>query len=813
MRFYAHTDPNHPDPTDAERYWEPLFTPFGEGEQKCKGYPACEKCRKLSRNHGHLNKVAWLCGEFAAEMFPPSSPDAEAARQWGQLAGHWHDLGKFSLDFQERLRGERDKANHSSAGAVHAYTQLRGVGQLFAFLIAGHHAGLTDWVGQDRASLFRRLHDKKLPNWQDNAPADLLDLKPLKRIGKLNPKNGQSIALFTRLLFSCLVDADYIATEAFMDSKQEQRRPKWPSNILTQMEESLENKNRSFGTPTTLINIQRALVRKDCLDGAALSPGLFTLTVPTGGGKTLSSLAFALRHAITHGLRRVIYVIPYTSIIEQNTDEFRAVFSKLISDLPIELRESLVLEHHTNFESAHDDQNERPVCRLVSENWDAPLVVTTSVQFFESLYANKTSRSRKLHNIARSVIILDEAQNLPINLLSPCLDALRNLESVAACSIVFCTATQPAIGKRPRNEDPFNRIGLHLPKEREIIRDVPTLFHSLQRVSTPSTVEPLSDEALVDQLQRFPRVLCIVNSKPHASRILGLLGSKSEDNLHISAQLCPEHRRAVLHTIRCRESRNETCRLVATTVVEAGVDIDFPVVFRALTGLDSFAQAAGRCNRHGKLTDAAGKSILGKTVFFEPINAKIPTFLNQAVNATRQVMPDHPNLLEPAAIRRYFELHYWLSGGKGGRDWDKAEILSCFKIDTSETEHPFGFFFRTAAEAFCIIADNQSPVIIEPVPGLWHGQDRTKSAEICKLVQEIRESHRFNYPPPPNAHRRLQSYTVQIPKTAHQQFIRDGAIQTYHDQFSILTHPLNHYDPKLGLHIDSNTSNANAFIV
>ena len=245
MRFYAHTDPNHPDPTDAERYWEPLFTPFGEGEQKCKGYPACEKCRKLSRNHGHLNKVAWLCGEFAAEMFPPSSPDAEAARQWGQLAGHWHDLGKFSLDFQERLRGERDKANHSSAGAVHAYTQLRGVGQLFAFLIAGHQAGLTDWVGQDRASLFRRLHDKKLPNWQDNAPADLLEFKPLNVSGKLKyRKKCQSIALFTRMLFPCLVDADYIATEAFMDSKYRKHTspkmsstfsPKWRSPLRTRI--------------------------------------------------------------------------------------------------------------------------------------------------------------------------------------------------------------------------------------------------------------------------------------------------------------------------------------------------------------------------------------------------------------------------------------------------------------------------------------------------------------------------------------------------------------------------------------------------
>ncbi|MCC5805254.1 MAG: CRISPR-associated endonuclease Cas3'' [Opitutales bacterium] len=763
--------------------------------------------------HGHLNKVAYWAGEFAAEMFPPGSAEAAAAKSWGELAGWWHDLGKFSVEFQERLQGIREQANHSSAGAVHAYSSIDGIGQLFAFLIAGHHAGLADWIGPDRASLFRRLRDHELPQWKEYAPEILLNRQPPERITMLNPKDGPAIALFTRLLFSCLVDADFIATEAFMNFDQGARRPNWPDDILSRMEEALEAKNRSFGEPTTSVNRHRASVRADCLAAARRPPGLFTLTVPTGGGKTLSSLAFALRHAITHGLRRVIYVIPYTSIIEQNAGEFRNAFAELIACLPPELSESLVLEHHSNFESAEDDEHERPVCRLAAENWDAPLVVTTSVQFFESLFANKTSRSRKLHNIARSVVILDEAQNLPVNLLSPCLNALRNLQSVADCSIVFCTATQPAIGKRSGEKDPFNKISLDLPTEREIIKDVPRLFNALQRVSVPSTPESLSDEALVDRLRQYPRVLCILNSKPHAAKILELLGKQSEENLHLSAQLCPEHRRAVLRSIRSRELNNEPCRLIATTVVEAGVDIDFPVVFRALTGLDSFAQAAGRCNRHGKLSNTEGHALLGETVFFEPTDAKTPTFLKQAINATRQVLPDHSDLLGPEAIRRFFEIHYWLSGGNDGENWDKPEILACFNIDRSERQHPFGFSYRTAAEAFRLIEDFQTPVIIEPVPDLWPGQDSAKSVEICGLLEGIRESHRRHYPAPRNAHRRLQSYTVQIPKKIHERLCREGAIQIYHDQFPILTHPKNHYDPKLGLIVNAEHSDADAFIL
>jgi len=808
--FYAHTKSDANGRLLKPSEWEPLFSKdCGTLRNK-----PCEQCRNLDPQHGHLNKVAYLAGKFAGEMFPAGSKDARAATGWGHLVGWWHDLGKFSIEFQERLEGKRERANHSSAGAIHAYSKIPIIGQIASFLIAGHHAGLADWLGSDRSALHGRLHEKDLPEWRQHAPAILLNLEPPKQIPCSN--KGPAIACFARFLFSCLVDADFIATEAFMNTKQSDRRPAWPSGLLPRMERALEERARAFGEPTTQVNRQRALVRADCLTAAERSQGFHTLTVPTGGGKTLSSLTFAIRHAIKHDLRRIIYVIPYTSIIEQNASEFRSTFSDLAASLPADLRESFVLEHHSNFESSEssgDEADERPVCRLAAENWDAPLIVTTSVQFFESLYANKTSRCRKLHNITRSVIILDEAQNLPANLLAPSLDILRQLKANAGCSIVFCTATQPAIGKRSQSGDPFNKIGLDLPPEREIIRNVPALFSALKRVTTFPCAEPLSNEKLVEHLRKHPRVLCVVNTKPHATKILEQLGQDDPENLHLSAQLCPEHRRAVLQEIHKREKANAPCRLIATTVVEAGVDIDFPMVFRSLTGLDSFAQAAGRCNRHGKLTNPQGQTVLGETVLFEPLEEKEPTFLKQAINASREVLPDQTDLLSPDTIRRFFESFYWKRGGEQGREWDKHEILGCFKVDSGEPKHPFGFSFRTAAESFRLIDDFQAPVIIEPTPDLWPGQDPAKSSEIRRLLECIRESHRRNFPPPRNAHRRLQAYTVQIPKILHERLCRDATIQIYHEQFPILSHPQDNYDPKLGLRTNTTNHRPNAFLV
>lgn len=805
---YAHTHPSFPNDLSQ---WEPLFTPFGPDTHQCQR-DTCVQCEALAPNHGHLNKVAFWTARFAGEMFSPG-PDRDSAHQWGYLAGLWHDLGKFSDAFQNRLKGHSASVDHSTAGAQFIFDRLPVAGQLFAYLIAGHHAGLADWSKNgDRSDLTKRLSNHGVPDWRTQAPAELLDFIHPPPLAFLNVKKPASIACFTRFLFSCLVDADFLATEAFMNASEHKRRPQWPADITARMQETEARYfQHKFGkSGNDVVSQNRASVRNDCIDAAEKSSGIFTLTVPTGGGKTLSSLAFALKHAVLHKLRRIVYVIPYTSIIEQNAQVFRDALQELAAALPQELRPSLVLEHHSNFDPP-ELQDSMPVWKLASENWDAPLIVTTSVQFFESLHANKTSRCRKLHNLARSVIILDEAQNLPVDLLAPSLDSIRNLVGFGGASVILCTATQPAVGRRPERDDPFNKIALDIPSDgsREIIRDVPALFTAFERVKI-SNAGDLSNEDLASRLRSYQRVLCILNTKRHAVKVFEALGGGDPANIHLSAQLCPAHRQTVLAEIRRREQCDEPCRVISTTVVEAGVDLDFPAVFRALTGLDSLAQAAGRCNRHGK-----GGRDGGSVILFTPADEKCPVFLTQNVNAIRNVLPDFDSqqLLGPKAMNSFFQSYFWLSGGPSGRGWDRHEINGCFTCDTSEARHPFTFNFKTAANAFQLIPDTQAPVIIEPREGLWIGQDETASAKVRQMMDEIRNSHQRKYPPPANCHRALQRYTVQIPKNVQTAMVAAGLIQIYHDRFPILTHPQNDYDAKLGLLIPGHLDKPGSFMI
>ena len=797
-----------------ESEWEPLFTddveecPALEGDHTAE----CEACRDLDPDHGHLNKVAYHAARSAAAMFEDGSEASRAAFQWGYLAGLWHDLGKFDERFQARLRGELPRANHSTAGAQHAMRSLEAIGQPLAYIVASHHAGLADLMGGE-SSLHKRLtgEDFVATLTHDSRRA----LAEAQLALPLHARNAKAYATFTRLLFSCLVDADFLATEAFMNPVQAKRRACWPDDILARMERALAERYAKFGAPATDIDQHRATVHADCLAATTRAPGLFTLTVPTGGGKTLASLAFALRHAHLHGLRRVVYVAPYTSIIEQNAAEYRDTFAAL-SD---ELGHDIVLEHHSNFESPEVDkdaprQDEKPLWRLAAENWDAPLVVTTSVQFFESLYANKTSRCRKLHRIARSVVVLDEAQTLPPDLLAPCLDSLKQLTRHFGTTVVLCTATQPALGRLPENTPgdfatKFNNIALDLPPDgsREIVRNVPSLFSGLRR-TTIENLGTLSDEQLADTLRAHDRALCILNTKPHAARIFELLDADNPTNIHLSAQLCPAHRTAVLAEIRHREETGKPCRVIATTVVEAGVDIDFPVAYRALTGLDSLAQAAGRCNRHGKLGTGGGKVFL-----FTPAGQRTPQFLTHNVAATTNVLPDFKDnpddLILTDAIEAFFHQFYLAHG-----HWDKPAILTRFEPANDSPAYPFRFDFKTAARDFRLIPDHQLPVVIEPKPDTWTGQDEAKSADIRALIERVRQADKFGHFPPADAHRKLQRYTVQIPTVIHRAMVSQGKVQLLcDDRFPVLTHAENDYDSKLGLLVPDHITKPDAFIL
>lgn len=725
----------------------------------------------------HLRAVATLARDFA-EPF--------GADRWGELAGLWHDLGKYSRAFQSYLRtssGVEDlhrsevagRVDHSTAGAQHAAS--RGIpGRLLAYGIAGHHAGLPDDDGGE-SGLSCRLKKRIEP--VDAAPAELL-ARPIPPLPKLRldgnkDRAGFALAFWTRMLFSCLVDADFLATEQFMDPERAALRPQ-PAVTLTQLlarlDQHLDQMQREAAD--TPVNRRRRDVLAACREKANLSPGLFSLSVPTGGGKTLSSLAFALGHAAKHNLRRVVYAIPFTSIIEQTADVFRAALGDLQSE---------VLEHHSNLEP-DDPQRQSVRSRLAAENFDAPLVVTTNVQLFESLSANRSSRCRKLHRLARSVVILDEAQTLPPRLLAPTLAALDELARNYGATVVLCTATQPAI----RRSSLFP-VGLE--GAREIIDDPRELHEALRRTQI-ETKGLTSDQDLVKDLRRQRQALCVVNSRRHAAALYTQLADQNA--LHLSASMCARHRSAALRLVRWRLRRGSRCRVVSTQVVEAGVDVDFPAVYRAEAGLDSIAQAAGRCNREGRLVDSEGRPRLGQVLVFGYDSNDYPTdsMIARGGRKFREVAPDHAeDLLSPAAIEAYFRLHYWHQGGDDHRGWDKGRdgvaIMSCFSLDTGVGLHAQ---FRAAADAYRLIDDAQTAIL---VPYGRRGRN---------LIAELERS-----PDPPDPSwlrqfdRKAQRYVVGVYDRELLILQRNGVLLDRHGRYYLGNRAA--YDRKRGLTLEA----------
>jgi CRISPR-associated endonuclease/helicase Cas3 len=716
---YAHTLPERP-----REEWEPLFTPFGDGADLCQR-ESCQKCQRLEPDHGHLNKVAYWTAKFASEMFAPDSPERQSAHEWGYLAGLWHDLGKFPEKWQTYLKKKSSDAHkdeicgtedHTTAGAYHAKDQISLVGHLLAYAISGHHSGLLNGSAAttEEASLanrYRKAASKKIFDYTDSAPREILkasaglNLFPELLRDAAERKDPIRFASFTRMIFSCLVDADFIATESFMSPRSATARPQWRNDILKMMSEALDVHLADF-SPDSEVKAYRASILNACLEAADRSTGVSTLTVPTGGGKTLSSLAFALRHALKHGLDRIIFVIPFTSIIEQNAEVFRNVFRSLEASLGL----PVVLEHHSNLDSAHESETSR----LASENWDAPLVVTTNVQFFESFHANRTSRSRKLHRCARSVIIFDEAQTLPPHLLKPCLSVIKELTGSYGASVVLCTATQPALNKR----DDFE-IGIETAPETEIIPESlkQEIFDFFSKRIALRNLGKQTDEQLVDFLDQEPRSLCVVNTTGHARKLFSdfLKTHPNSDGLfHLSARMLPSHRSALLGdstnpaagTIRYRLSHNLPCRVISTQLIEAGVDIDFPVVIRSLAGMDSIAQAFGRCNRSGLLPNP------GQALIFESEHEKWNSWLSSATSHSREILNIYPgDPIGLSAIEHFFRLFIWQQGNRAGA-YDKPGITEMFTLQPRDPAFPFNFLFKDAAEAFAMIDSAQTGVFI-----------------------------------------------------------------------------------------------------
>jgi len=487
--------------------------------------------------------------------------------------------------------------------------------------------------------------------------------------------------LWLRMLFSCLVDADFLDTEQFMDpARAEARNHDWTIDNLKKLFDDYMAGKTEKAEPS-LVNQHRATILQDCRSAAQESPGIFTLTVPTGGGKTLSGMAFALEHAVRYQKQRIIIAIPYTSIIEQTAEQYREIFG------------DAVLEHHSNLDpSKLVKENART--RLAAENWDAPIVVTTNVQLLESLFATRTSRCRKLHNLANSIVILDEAQLLPPDFLQPVLNVLRLLTEHYGVTLVLSTATQPALGSK---KDSFGRTVLKgLDAKREIIADVDSLFAAMNRVevSKPDDLTVRRSWAgLVEELEQYPSILVIVNSRRDARELLQLM---PVGTVHLSALMCGEHRSLVIKDIKSRLRAGESVRVVSTQLVEAGVDLDFPVVYRAMAGLDSIAQAAGRCNREGKQEK-------GKVVVFMPPKSPAKGLLLYGEQATRAVWHGkQTDLLSHRLFDSYFDQYF------AQESPDKHQIMPLLTQDARMGSVQF----RAAADRFQLIPDNGVTVLV-----------------------------------------------------------------------------------------------------
>lgn len=776
MNHYAHTLEGRP-----REEWEPLFTPFGmvdanDPKKACSGKNGapCPHCENLAPYHGHLNKVAWWTAKFAAEMFPPG-PDRESARQWGYLAGLWHDLGKFAPEWQSYLAAKSDphqdevsgKVDHSTAGAQHAVKRHIS-GHLLAYAIAGHHSGLLD-AESNHACQKLRLTKSDLPDWAC-APEEILDYR-MPAFPPFLQRDGFSLGFCSRMLLSSLVDADFLATEAFMNPGQASGRNESPEGILQLIADLVSAHINGFGEPAPgdIVNLERRAVVTDCRATAQSPPGLFTLTVPTGGGKTLSSLLFALLHAIANGQTRVIFVVPFTSIIEQNAQVIRDILAPLQTNTFTSL-----IEHH----SALSPEQETEQSRLAAENWDAPVIITTAVQFYESLFAAKTSRCRKLHHIANAVVILDEAQTLPVDFLAPCLRALKELTSNYNTTAVLCTATQPAIHYH-KEEFP---IGLE--NCREIIKDTASLFSALKRVEL-SFVGEVSDSDLASRLENHRQVLCIVNRRQHARALFRLLG-KGEGNYHLSALMCPEHRSRILAEVRSRLVAGLPVRLISTQLIEAGVDVDFPVVYRSLAGLDSIAQAAGRCNRNGKIS-------VGYTYIFIPEDQNGEAYFRETAQVARQLLDLHPDLLGQEAIRHYFDIYYYQKKIR----WDSKRITAreSFRCE-SQPSFPFHFQYATVAKDFQLIDDWQVPVLIP------------YDDEARKLIAQLRNTA---IPVHRNLFRGLQRYTVQISPKLRDQNRRSFEAFREDQFFALISTELN-YSLDFGITFDDEDSGRTGLI-
>lgn len=718
--------------------------------------------------------------------------DSVGLAELGRVVGLLHDIGKYTDGFQARLEDSSRRFDHSAPGARIAIDKYeKPFGKMLAFCVAGHHAGLANGVNGERiTALKERLGGAVAtpdPVWKQEIALPATLAPP-----RIRPRDrdtaGFCAAFLIRMVFSALVDADYLDTEAYYAGLEGKALPRGQHPDLTELSRRLTAHldNLQSTAERSAVNDLRAEVLAHVRRGAAEPQGVFSLTVPTGGGKTLASLSFALDHAMRHGLDRVIYVIPYMSIIEQTAGVFRGALRDAAGG-PADF----VIEHHSTFDEERIGNREsRSKLRLAMENWDAPIIVTTAVQFFESLFANRPSRCRKLHNIANSVVILDEAQTLPLRFLRPCVAALDELVRNWRASVVLCTATQPAL----READGFKGGLEHI---RELAPAPQRLYETLKRTRMRRVGE-MTDDDLAGRLRESPQVLCIVNTRRHARELCEQLAD-TEGACHLSTRMCASHRRERLDAVRQRLRDGEPVRLIATSLVEAGVDLDFPIVWRAEAGLESIIQAAGRCNREGRAPQ-------GDVFVFEPAageGRKPPPDIAQFADAARRVLRHHPDdPMSLKAISAYFCELYWQ---KGDDALDAEKILK----QCDDRRNSLDFPFEKIARDFRLIEDAQVAVVAP-----WRGRDG-RDDTAARLLRDLERGRSAGDLPPAQGRelkriaRKLQPYVVQIRPSERERLLAVGAARAVGDgqQFVVLENP-DLYDEQVGLKLGDPTARA-----
>ncbi|SUD90576.1 CRISPR-associated helicase/endonuclease Cas3 [Psychrobacter phenylpyruvicus] len=700
----------------------------------------------------HCEQVGKLADKFAGDL----------GGGFAKIQGLYHDIGKYRQPFQERIRissgygfdeeahleQKAGKASHSHAGAMLMY-QAHPLGVALAYTIAGHHTGLPDWTNNTAKCLSTRLTNDnsklELEQTLHNLPITFKNIPDLQTLLPDFILKGQirfeTWHIWIRYLFSCLVDADFLDTEYFMSPDKQLLRGNYPN--LKQLQKKFSSYMQSLQDTAedTYVNKIRCDIYDQCIKAGKVENSIFTLTVPTGGGKTLSSMGFALEHALNFNKKRIIYAIPFTTIIEQNAQVFKKIFEQSDSDNGSKevLKQSnfCVIEHHSNLDQPLSEESSKN--RLASENWDAPIIVTTNVQLFESLFASRTSQCRKIHNIANSVIVLDEAQKIPRDFQKPITDMMRELSKNYGVTWLLCTATQP---KLDRHTDAFGHTLFEgLPQPYRIISDEEALAESLKRVDIHFPIQnerwtwKQTAEHIVGQNSQC--VLAIVNTRRDANELYQHLYDLKPNALiiHLSASMCPMHRELMImfiNQVLNKYHKNEMdlpFYVVSTQLIEAGVDVDFPIVYRAMTGLDSIAQSAGRCNREGKMSG------IGQVIIFQPEKDAPAGELLQAQTSTYEILEDIKDTpLSPLAFYKYFSLF----NSKGNSDKHNiSELLTAKK----ESGTPLAISFRTASEKFNLINNNGVTVICPFYHAIMsHTQDqKTKNQLIEQIINQFPE--------------------------------------------------------------------------